>query len=632
MFHGSQGRTPGSMGICGWFLAGAESASMRTFQQTVFGGTLFLSFVLLPSSLAAQAIPDEMAELKRITEALQAGVAALQAQAATLQADNEALRAQNAALENRLAILEAEEAEREASPQRQSATAVVDPGLKEPGAPDTAPREGPTEREMAAQDAPAKAAAEAGRSGEPDDVASQEDADLERRVTEIETAIWGQETATRSIIRDALTSIGSNINEIVGFGGNMEFSGGVNSDFDGKSEGFLGVTTAEIAFDIVPNEWTLGSLIFELDDGSNNPLAQPGTSSQTNVAIQDAFVTVGNPLLFPPFLTVGQFTLPFGISTGDPVADILTIEDPLTIEAFEQRQVAVGLGAAFPTPEPAPPSPPVTVPKVQPQVLNPLISYLSSALGYRAPGFPPPQTELRAATQPAPQFNAGVYFYDGDTFDGPSKSGFSPDDHIDATVGYRTSGHCGRPYDQISQWDFCPWTLDVDVDFNSSVFDSLFLSRSYSPFLSEIGIVPGLAASIKTSFGPVSFVGEWNGAISSATFTDGLGNDVNIQPSAWQMSAAYQFDWNPWVEAIGTQGTFVALTYSESHDLAGVADDDGGRVGDVPRQRLTLNASEWVLDNLKIALEYSHNWDYSVSAGGTGKSGDTVSGTLTFVW
>lgn len=602
---------------------------MRTFQQTVFGGTLFLSFVLLPSSLAAQAIPDEMAELKRVTEALQAGIAALQAQTAALQADNEALRAQNGALENRLAVLEAE---RKASSQGQSATAVVVPGPKEPSTPSTAPRERPTEREMAAQDAPAKAAAAAEPPVEPNDVPSQSDADLERRVTEIETAISGQETATRSIIRDALTSIGSNINEIVGFSGNLEFSGGVNNEFDGKSEGFLGITTAEVAFDIVPNEWSLGRLVLELDDGRNNPLAQPGTSSQTNVAIQDAFVTVGNPELFPPFFTVGQFTLPFGISTGDPVVDILTIEDPLTIEAFEQRQVAVGLGVAFPTPEPTPPSPPVTVPKVQPQVLNPLITYLSSALGYRAPGFPPPQTELLAATPAAPQFNAGVYFYDGDTFDGSSKSGFSPGDHIDATVGYRTSGHCGRPYDQINQWDFCPWSLDVDVDFNTSVFDSLFLRKSYSPFLREIGIVPGLAASIKTSLGPVSLVGEWNGAISSATFTDGTGNQVNMRPSAWQASAGYQFDWNPWVETIGAQGTFIALSYSESHDLAGVVDDDGGRVGDLPRQRLTLNASEWVLDNLKIALEYSHNWDYSVGDGGTGKVGDTVSGTLTFVW
>jgi hypothetical protein len=43
------------------------------------------------------------------------------------------------------------------------------------------------------------------------------------------------------------------------------------------------------------------------------------------------------------------------------------------------------------------------------------------------------------------------------------------------------------------------------------------------------------------------------------------------------------------------------------------------RIGFVPQNRLFLTAGEWVMDGLKVAVEYSANWDYPVSSGGTGK-------------
>jgi hypothetical protein len=144
-----------------------------------------------------------------------------------------------------------------------------------------------------------------------------------------------------------------------------------------------------------------------------------------------------------------------------------------------------------------------------------------------------------------------------------------------------------------------------------------------------------MAGSVKGTLGPTSFVGEWNGAIDRARFVDDLGRVINIRPSAWQATLAYQFDWNPWVEAIGLQGDYVVLGYSESRGLGGatrVFEGQESRVGFVPRKRLLVGFGEWVLDNLRWAIEYSYNEDYSRQEGGTGHSAQGVITQFTAVW
>ncbi len=115
----------------------------------------------------------------------------------------------------------------------------------------------------------------------------------------------------------------------------------------------------------------------------------------------------------------------------------------------------------------------------------------------------------------------------------------------------------------------CPWSLDVHIDYNSSVFDSVFLNTGYQGFLDQIGLVPGVAVSAKASLGPIALTGELNAATRQASFVDGAGAQVNIVPTAWQFAIAYQFDWNPWVEKIGEQGDFIAITYSGTSGFAG---------------------------------------------------------------
>jgi hypothetical protein len=144
-----------------------------------------------------------------------------------------------------------------------------------------------------------------------------------------------------------------------------------------------------------------------------------------------------------------------------------------------------------------------------------------------------------------------------------------------------------------------------------------------------------MAVSSKATFGPVGFVGEWNGAVSDATFLDDLGTPVRLRPGAWQASLGFQFDWNPAAEAIGSQGTYVAIGYSESYDLYGVTrviDGEAERVGMVPERRFLLSAGEWVLDGARVAVEYAHNVDYEGRHGGTDRSSDGIVTMLTYEW
>jgi hypothetical protein len=140
-----------------------------------------------------------------------------------------------------------------------------------------------------------------------------------------------------------------------------------------------------------------------------------------------------------------------------------------------------------------------------------------------------------------------------------------------------------------------------------------------------------MAGHIRATLGPVSLVGEWNGAVSQARFITDTGALVKMQPGAWQVTMGYQFDWNPWVESIGLQGDYIAIGYSESNDLVGVP-FGGVRVGSVPRRRFLVSLGEWIFDSLRLAIEYSYIMDYERGEGGTGATGNGFLSTLTYVW
>jgi hypothetical protein len=507
----------------------------------------------------------------------------------------EELRAQNRALASRLATLEAEKATKEsaparAEPARAGATAVAPPPTADAD-------------------------------------------DLARRVKELEAAKVAQEDATRAIIRDSLSKVGSKINETVSFGGAVEMLAGRRRDFSGLKQSTLQLNTAELDFDILASTWALANLKVAYDNGTKVLFTNTSgfESGIDRFTLDSASITIGDLQRFPLYFKAGRMTLAFGSSTGTHRSDVLSIESPLTTDAFEMKRNAIGLGFGLPTPALGRAELPVVAPRVRPLVLEPVVGAFARKLGYS----PPPERPKRPAPislpPEPPPFYGSLLLYEGHNI-GAQRS-FTR--NVNARLGYRIGGHCGRPYSELRSSHFCPWSLDFNVDHNTSVFDSNFLAAEYRPFLDNIGTVPGMASTLKLTLGPMLFVGEWNGATQRAVFEDDAGKVLSIKPSAWQVAFGYQFDWNPWVESIGGQGTFLALGYSRTSDLAGATQLIGtvsNRVGFLPRSRWTLTAGEWVLEGLKVQLEYSRIKDYAISQGGTGATGSGIQTTLTYSW
>jgi len=536
------------------------------------------------------------------------------------------LKAQNRLLAKRLATLEAEKPQRKAVPAGSPAPAP---------SPTAAPSLAPAPSVAQAQpriEAP---------SGKPPKTAGE--LDLEHRVRELELGKAAQEDAVRSIIGDSLAKLGSKINEFVTFGGALEVTGAHTNDFSGTSSDSVQLSTAELDFEIKVNEWMTGNLIIQYDTGSSIlfPTTNGFNASVDRFTVDRGTITIGDVQRFPLYIKAGRDVLAFGTSTGVHRADVLSVENPLTIEVFETRRNMIGLGFAFPTPAPAPPPRGQIVPPVRPMVLNPLVSKFAGLLGYHPPILrPKAPTPVTPPPEPPPLYGE-VYVYDANTVEGINRK-FS--NSINARLGYTTSGHCGRPYDELKAGDFCPWGLDVSVDFLSSVFDSNFLENQYQNFMPQFGTIPGIAVDLKANFGPILLALEFDTALKKAKFLDDStpARQISIAPATWQVALGYQFDWNPWVEAIGAQGTYVAIGFSRSQDLAGVTLTSGitpsnpagtaNRVGFVPQSRILVTAAEWVLEGGKIALEYSHDWDYPVSKGGTGKQANGFFLDLTYVW
>ena len=515
----------------------------------------------------------------------------------------EDLRAQNRALLNRVATLEA---------QRAGSPAPVDSAAA--GSPS----------------APAAAVAPSAPTTAPPLIGAD---DLARRVQELEFSRMAQNDATRAIIRDSLAKTGSKATESVSLGGAIEMLVVRSRDFSGTAKSTLALSTAELDVDIQASPWATANLKIGFNDGSSQRFVNTAgvESGVDRFSVDSASITVGDLQRFPVYFKAGLMNLAFGSSTGTHRADVLSIESPLTTEAFELRRPAIGFGFGLPTPPLRRADLPVVVPPVRPQAVAPQVAALARQLGYAPPPErPKPPTPVNLPTEPPP-FYGSLMFYQGHNIS--AQRSFTR--NTNARLGYRTGGHCGKRYSDLRSTDFCPWSLDFNIDYNNSVFDSRFLEAEYRPFLDSVGPVRGLASTLKLALGPVSVVGEWNGAIAHAVFEDGVGRHVSIKPSAWQVALGYQFDWNPWVEAVGSQGTYLALGYSQSRDLAGVTrvlNNLPSRVGFLPRSRWTLTAGEWVQEGLKVQLEYSRLTDYATEQGGTGVGASAIQMTLTYAW
>lgn len=475
-----------------------------------------------------------------------------------------------------------------------------------------------------------KGAAPASEAGVQAASAGSQPNSLEQRVKELESAKIAQEGAVRSIIQDTIAIRGPKINEAASLGGTVSAGVGRESDFSGTRNSTLGLTAIDLEFEIKMSDWATAHVKIDSIDGKGTQFQTQAGGFQgiDRLAVDTGFIVLGNQQKFPPLLSLGRMILPFGTSTGHPVTDALSVASALTVDGFEMRHNAIGLNFGFPTPQLRPRAPPVTAPLVRPQVLFPVLDELGRRLGYSPPPERPAKLSPLGEDSTLPPYSVGVYLYDGLTPGGNGK-------HVGATVGYRAKGHCGRRYEDISGISLCPWAVDVTLSYNSSIFNSQFLETEYDAFLPQIGRIPGVAASMRSVLGPFSLVAEWNSATREARFRDDAGTNIVMKPSAWQVSLGYQLGWNPWVKEIGAQGSYVSLAYSRSSDFFGVrklVDVANTRVGFLPKERMMFTFGEWIVEGVRFALEYSHNRDYAISQGGTGRTANGISALLTYAW
>lgn len=552
--------------------------------------------LLLLASPAAAAGNEDLAELRRLLVETQAQNRALMDRMNRIEQELRGQRARNGPLEPALA----------ARPN----------GRRQPATPQTARTE-----PAAPQELPAPPLATRPRS-------------VEERVQDLETNQAAQEGATRGIIAGALRGLGPAVNEFVSLSGAVEITSFRGRDFSGPARDRIGVGTAELDLDVRVNPWVRGNLLVAYDPGLS-PLFQTVDGQATGLdrlTLDRAVVLVGDLDRFPLAFKAGRDVLRFGTSTGVARLDSLSLSGPLPTDAFESRQELIEIEFAFPSPALAALPPPVVIPPSRPMVIAPLIQSLAGRIGYNAALAAPGRLPATQAPPELPPIYGSMALFDSSAEFGTNRS---VSQNVNASIGYRTRGTCGSNYEDLEGSWSCPWSFDVRLDYVSSLFDSRFLREEYRQFLPQIGQVPGVAATMRLSAGPFALVGELSGASGSATMVDDAGRRVRLNPAAWAASIAYQFDWNPWLEKIGEQGTFVALMYSGTSDMAGVQRSVNGaftRVGTLPRTRVALTGGEWLTDNLKITAEISSNWDYAIREGGTGKQvlGFLTSLILTF--
>jgi hypothetical protein len=156
------------------------------------------------------------------------------------------------------------------------------------------------------------------------------------------------------------------------------------------------------------------------------------------------------------------------------------------------------------------------------------------------------------------------------------------------------------------------WSFDSGIDLISNVWTSDGLSDAYEDPQSDYAY--GIAAEIQALASDFSIVIEYNGALTKTKFEED-DESTNIRPRAWQVELGYFAE-------LFEKNTVFSLGYSRSDDLG----------GEFAERRLLATVGIWILDDLRLKLEYNHDWDYSESDGGTGDILDKVTSQLTYEW
>jgi hypothetical protein len=117
--------------------------------------------------------------------------------------------------------------------------------------------------------------------------------------------------------------------------------------------------------------------------------------------------------------------------------------------------------------------------------------------------------------------------------------------------------------------------------------------------------VAGLAAHLLLGYGPVDFSAEYIRALDRFKTAEISFAGAGAEPEAWsfELGLTGELLARQTIFSVGYQGT------AEAYDL------------DLPQIRYLAGIRMYLLNNVSLALEYLHDEDYGVSAGGTGDDG-----------
>ncbi|MDL1958862.1 MAG: LbtU family siderophore porin [Deltaproteobacteria bacterium] len=161
-------------------------------------------------------------------------------------------------------------------------------------------------------------------------------AGVEQRVSQLEERLEKEKPAWG-------TGFLSDLENRITFSGLLEFGAAYHStdmnhgDYEHDSD--LCMTTVELAIAAEVNDWVSAEMVLLYEDPTFD-------NDETNVDIDEAFITIGNTERIPPFLKAGKMYVPFG-ALLEHFPDDPLIDAPLTLCVGETLEKAVLIGAEY---------------------------------------------------------------------------------------------------------------------------------------------------------------------------------------------------------------------------------------------------------------------------------------------
>ena len=184
-----------------------------------------------------------------------------------------------------------------------------------------------------------------------------------------------------------------------------------------------------------------------------------------------------------------------------------------------------------------------------------------------------------------------VFAFNGDTNEG---GGDSRIEQFGASAGYA-----------FTRQDF---SIDVGMSYINSMGDSDGLSEILKEDnLLEADYVGGFGAYAITAIGPISLIGEY------ITALDDFGNLRDRQPMAFNIETGYSFP-------IYDRESTVAIAYQGTNDM----------IGHLPESRILASFGIGIFEGTTLALEYTHDKDYSTNKGGSDNTADSFLARLAY--